>query len=159
MPISQDDFRNALSRFGSGVTVVTTRDASGRFHGITVSAFCAVSLDPPLVLICIEQVTGSHKALMDSGYFAVNVLEAAQQHLSERFASQVEDKFEGVGFSVTENALPILDNCLVSLECKTKEFYGGGDHTVFIGEVEHSTVGDGDPLVYYKGDYRTIAKK
>ena len=86
MPISPDDFRSALSRFASGVTVVTTKDAAGRMHGITVSAFSSVSLEPPLVLICIEKETGSHYAFGESGLFAVNVLSASQAGLSERFA-------------------------------------------------------------------------
>ena len=91
MPVSEIEFRNALSRFASGVSVVTTRDRSGRFFGITVSAFCSVSLLPPLVLICIEKITASHFAFAESGAFVVNVLEHSQVDLSERFAAPAPD--------------------------------------------------------------------
>ena len=156
MPISADDFRAALSRFPSGVTVVTTKDADGRFHGITVSAFCSVSLDPPLVLICIERSTASHGAFVESGLFAVNFLSAEQEQLSERFASPLTDKFDGVPFSLGELGLPLLSNSLAHLECRVRNTSDGGDHTIFIGEVEYAAVGDGDPLLYFRSDYWEI---
>ncbi|MBK8303475.1 MAG: flavin reductase family protein [Chloracidobacterium sp.] len=98
MAVSEDDFRSALSRFPSGVNVVTTKDANGRPHGITVSAFCSVSLAPPLVLICIEKTTASHDAFNDSGVFVVNTLRASHQHISEQFAAPAVDKFDAVAF-------------------------------------------------------------
>src|SRR5215218_10166562 len=94
MPVSPDEFKDALSRFASGVTVVSTKDASGKLHGITVSAFCSVSLEPPMVLICIEKATGSHSAFEESGVFIVNILSASQSSTSERFAAPFEDKFK-----------------------------------------------------------------
>jgi hypothetical protein len=96
MPVAPELFRSALSRFASGVTVVTTKDAAGNPHGITVSAFCSVSLEPPMVLICIEKTTGSHYAFPESGRFVVNVLNAGQKHISERFALPFDDKFDGI---------------------------------------------------------------
>jgi flavin reductase (DIM6/NTAB) family NADH-FMN oxidoreductase RutF len=156
MPISEDEFRSALSRFPSGVTVVTTKDASGRFHGITVSAFSSVSLDPPLVLICIERDAYSHQAFLESGVFAVNFLSSSQSELSERFASPLDDKFEKVDFTLGDLGLPLLAGCLVNLECKVRNTGDGGDHTIFIGEVESARVNDGDPLLYFRSDYREI---
>jgi flavin reductase (DIM6/NTAB) family NADH-FMN oxidoreductase RutF len=156
MPISEDEFRSALSRFPSGVTVVTTKDASGRFHGITVSAFSSVSLDPPLVLICIERDAYSHQAFLESGVFAVNFLSSAQSELSERFASPLDDKFDEVDFTLGDLGLPLLAGCLVNLECKVRNTGDGGDHTIFIGEVESARVNDGDPLLYFRSDYREI---
>jgi len=86
MTASSDEFRAALSRFPSGITVVTSREESGDFHGMTVSAFCSVSLSPPLILVCIEKTTGSHRALKESGVFVVNILAAGEDELSERFS-------------------------------------------------------------------------
>ena len=156
MPISDEDFRSALSRFPSGVTVVTTKDGAGRFHGITVSAFSSVSLDPPLVLICIERSTVSHEAFIESGVFAVNILSSEQSGVSERFASPHDDKFNGVDFRLGELGLPLISGCLVNLECKVRNTGDGGDHTIFIGEVESAEIGDGDPLLYFRSDYREI---
>ncbi|HKX83325.1 MAG TPA: flavin reductase family protein [Pyrinomonadaceae bacterium] len=157
MPVTADEFRTALSRFASGVTVVTTKDAAGDLHGITVSAFCSVSLDPPLVLICIEKKAGSHEAMTESGKFAVNFLDATQLSLSERFAAQITDKFEGPEISLNVDGIPILSGCIANLECSVKQAYDGGDHTVFIGEVESTIVREGDPLLYFRGGYRTIS--
>lgn len=156
MPITQDEFKAALARFASGVTVVTTKDAAGNLHGITVSAFCSVSLDPPLVLICIEKATGSHYAFLESGLFNVNLLSQDQADTSERFASQLPGKFDGVEISLNIDGLPLLSGCLATLECRVKQTFDGGDHSIFIGDVEKSTINDGDPLIYFIGDYRRI---
>ncbi len=158
MPIDQDEFRNALSRFASGVTVVTTKDAAGKFHGITVSAFSSVSLDPPLVLICIDRATVSHYAFEESGLFVVNVLSDRQEGLSERFASPVEDKFDGADFMLGDFGIPVLLGSLVNLECRIRNIGDGGDHTIFIAEVESATVNDGDPLLYFRSDYRQMSE-
>lgn len=157
MPISEDDFRAALSRFPSGVTVVTTKDGTGRLHGITVSAFNSVSLDPPLVLVCIDRSTASHYAFLESGLFAVNILSAGQAALSQQFASALEDKFSGVDHRLSEHGLPLISGCLANLECRIRNIGDGGDHSIFIGEVEHAEVHDGDPLLYFRSDYRVIA--
>lgn len=155
-PVSADDFRNALSRFPSGVNVVTTKDAAGRPHGITVSAFCSVSLAPPLVLICIEGTTASHNAFAQSGVFVVNVLKESQQTLSEQFAAPAVDKFEDVEFRSGIEGVPVLIDALASLECRLKHTYDGGDHTIYVGEVETVNLSDGDPLIYFQGDYNGI---
>lgn len=156
MSISTDDFRLALSRFASGVTVVTTKDGKGKLYGITVSAFSSVSLSPPLVLICIEKDTGSHYAFIESGIFVVNVLNSEQAQLSERFASQVIDKFADVAMSLNIDGIPVLSDTLATLECRVKQVCDGGDHTIFIAEVESSSVRDGDPLVYFRSDYHHV---
>jgi flavin reductase (DIM6/NTAB) family NADH-FMN oxidoreductase RutF len=156
MPITNDEFRSALSRFASGVTVVTTKDEAGKLHGITVSAFSSVSLDPPLVLVCIERSAGSHQVFQQSGVFVVNILSSEQRDLSERFASQIPERFEGVVMTLNIDGIPVLSNCLANLECRVKLTADGGDHSVFIGEVESSTVREGDPLIYFRGDYRNL---
>ena len=154
--IGQDEFRAALGRFPSGVTVVTTRDAAGRFHGITVSAFSSVSLEPPLILVCIEKTTGSHYAFQESEFFVVNVLAEEQENLSNRFASQIPDKFETVDYRLGIGEIPVLKDALVTLECRLAYAHEGGDHTIFVGLVEKSEVKDENPLVYWHGNYRKL---
>ncbi|MDQ3799458.1 MAG: flavin reductase family protein [Acidobacteriota bacterium] len=156
LKISKDEFRAALSRFASGVTVVTTRDGENRLHGITVSAFCSVSLDPPLILVCIDRQAGSHCAFEQSRAFVVHILREDQQYLSDRFASQLPDKFEGVKYRAGIEHLPVLEDVLVSLECRLVAAHDGGDHTIYTGEIVVSTVNEGKPLIYFQGDYRKI---
>ena len=154
MAIDPKEFRTALSRFASGVTVVTTKDAAGNLHGITVTAFCSVSLQPPLVLVCIEKTTGSHYALQESGVFAVNILNETQRDVSQHFASQFPNKFEGVDFQPGRMGVPVLESALAVLECSLVNSHEGGDHTIFVGEVEHATVRDARALLYFNGNYR-----
>lgn len=154
--ITPNEFRRALGRFASGVTVVTTRDANGNLHGITVSAFCSVSLDPPLVLVCIDKNTGSHRALTESAAFVVNFLREEQRHLSDRFASFLPDKFGSVKYRAGIDDLPVLEDALCHLECRLVNAHEAGDHTIFVGQIERATVNDGEPLVYFQGNYRSL---
>jgi flavin reductase ActVB len=156
MPVTPDDFRAALSRFPSGITVVTSRSTAGDLHGITVSAFCSVSLDPPLVLVCIEKTTGSHHTIMETAVFVVNILAAGQDEISERFALPFSDKFDGVNFKEGIGGAPVLASALVTLECRLTSAFDGGDHTIFVGEVENASIKDGEPLVYFHGSYRDL---
>lgn len=156
MAITNDEFKAALGRFTSGVTVVTTKDADGNLHGLTVSAFCSVSMNPPLILVCILKQTGSYSSFEESKAFVVNILDESQQHISNHFASHLEDKFSGQNYELNINGLPVLADCLVNLECSLKNSYDGGDHTIFVGEIEKTTVRDGKPLIYTQGKYRQI---
>ncbi|HUR97521.1 MAG TPA: flavin reductase family protein [Pyrinomonadaceae bacterium] len=156
MPVTPDDFRSALARFPSGITVVTSRGLDADLHGITVSAFCSVSLNPPLVLVCIEKTTGSHRAITESGFFVVNILAAGQDEISERFALQIREKFDGVRYRPGIGDIPVLDAALVTLECGLANTFDGGDHTIFLGGVEKVSVRDGEPLVYFHGNYRDL---
>ena len=154
--INRDEFRHALGRFASGVTVITTVDAAGHKHGITVSAFASVSLEPPLILVCIEKITGSHHAFEENEFFAVNILREDQQHHSDYFASHRDDKFDRFDWRENENGIPVLTDVLVNLECRRVNAHDEGDHTIFIGAVERATVNDGAPLVYFHGGYRKL---
>ena len=156
MPVNPDEFRAALSRFASGITVVTSIDSSGVPHGITVSAFCSVSLEPPLILVCVERTTGSHEALLTTGVFVVNILAAGQDNVSDTFSLTQIDKFECVQCRRGIGNVPILEDALVSLECRLHNSFEGGDHTIFVGEVENVTIRDGAPLVYFHGGYRDL---
>jgi len=157
MSISQEEFRSALSRFASGVTVVTTKDNDGKLYGITVSAFCSVSLEPPLILVCIEKTTGSHHAFEQSRAFVVNILRDDQAHLSEHFASPLEDKFNGFSYRYGIEDLPVLEDVLATLECRLRYSHEGGDHTIFVGEIEKATINEAEPLVYWQGNYKNLS--
>lgn len=157
MTISKDEFKASLGRFASGVTVVTTKDTDGKLHGLTVSAFCSVSLKPPLILVCIHKQTGSYHAFEKSKQFVVNILSAEQEHISNQFAKQHEDKFEGIPFQKGLEDLPVLEDCLVNLECRLKHSYDGGDHTIFVGEIQRTHVSEGNPLTYFQGNYHRIS--
>lgn len=156
MAITPDEFRHALSRFPSGVTVVTTWDTDGRPTGLTATAFTSVSLTPPLVLVCVDQRAHGYKALKIHGRFAVNILTANQERLSRHFATTRPDKFEEIPFEKGAQGLPLLPAALAQLECRTVQAYPGGDHTIFVGEVESAAVGAGDPLLYYRGRYARL---
>jgi flavin reductase (DIM6/NTAB) family NADH-FMN oxidoreductase RutF len=160
--IGPDDFRRLLGHFASGVTVVTTRDSEGRPAGLTASAFTSVSLTPPMILVCVAQNAQSYEALRNADRFAVNILGQGQESLSNRFAtksSSAAEKFEGVGCTAGILGLPILDGALAHLECTTVHAYPGGDHTIFVGQIEAGASHDGaaaEPLLYYRGRYRQI---
>lgn len=156
MPATSDAFRAALSRFASGVTVVTGRDAAGTPFGITVSAFCSVSLEPPQILICIQKKSHCNKAISESGVFIVNILSENQEAISNVFASHSADKFESVEtFDGIEQA-PGIVGALANIECRKVSEIDGGDHTIFIGEVESASVADEAPLAYWRGSYRKL---
>ena len=154
--IGKDEFRAALARFASGVTVVTTKDADGKFHGITVSAFASVSLTPPLILVCIEKTSGSHYAFHESEFFVVNILAEGHKNLSNHFAAHISDKFDGIDYRSGIGEIPVLSDAFVTLECRLADAHEGGDHTIFVGLVEKSEVRDANPLVYWHGNYRKL---
>lgn len=156
MAITNDEFRRALSRFASGVTVVTLKDKDGNPHGITVSAFSSVSLEPPLILVCIDHEAGSHRAFHESKRFVVNILSEEQSDHSNRFASRIPDKFINIHHHEGLEGIPVLKDALVNLECRLVQDFVAGDHTIFIGEIEQAHVNEGNPLVYYQGDYRKL---
>lgn len=147
-----------LGRFPSGVTVVTTKAADGTDQGMTVSAFSSLSLDPPLVLICIEKSASVHEALTTASGFIVNVLSAKQEQIARRFAIVDIDRFEGVGFARSAQGYAILDDVLAVIECDRVSLCEGGDHTIIVGEVETTRAESGTPLLYYRGGYAQLER-
>ncbi len=145
-----------LGRFPSGVAVVTTRSADGPDEGMTVSAFCSVSLEPPLVLICIEKSASVYESLTNAPQFVVNILSARQEQIARRFSIVDIDRFEGVGFSRSRNGIAVLDEVLGVIECKRVALHDAGDHTVIVGEVEVGRAENGTPLLYYRGGYAQL---
>lgn len=151
-------FRSVLGRFAAGVTVVTARDAAGTDHGMTVSAFCSLSLEPPLVLICIERTTVMHEVLASASQFAVNILASDQESISRRFAEQIDDRFAGVGYTRGITGTALLDGILAYVECDIVARYPGGDHTIIVGEVIAAAAHLERPLLYYRGGYAQLER-
>jgi flavin reductase (DIM6/NTAB) family NADH-FMN oxidoreductase RutF len=156
LSVTPDEFRSVLGRFPSGVTVVTTKNGDGSDEGMTVSAFCSVSLNPPLVLICIEKNASAYRALINAPGFVVNILAASQEQIARRFAIVDIDRFEGVGYSRSQNGFAILDDVLGVIECATFAMHDAGDHTILVGEVEAARAQSGTPLLYYRGGYAQL---
>jgi flavin reductase (DIM6/NTAB) family NADH-FMN oxidoreductase RutF len=151
--VDQTTFRSVLGRFATGVTVVTTRDAHGACFGITVSSCVALSLSPPLLLICIDQRAAIHPVLLTARHFAVNVLGDEQEAISRRFAAHLADRFAGVGFTRGVTQVPLLHGALAHIECALTDCHPGGDHSIFVGEVIAASANHGRPLLYYRGGY------
>jgi flavin reductase ActVB len=151
-------FREAMSRFVGGVTIVTAADNSGRPWGFTASAFAALSVSPPLVLVCLARDARCHNVFMATELFAVSVLRPQHQDVALRFASKRDDKFGGAEFETDEKGLARLSDALASLTCEIRERVTGGDHTIIIGHVIRATAGDGEPAVYFNRRFRTLAQ-
>ena len=157
MAIDHNQLRSVMGSFATGVTVVTTHDGAGRKHGLTANAVCSLSLVPPLLLVCVDKRAESHPAFARSRAFAVNVLAAGQQELSRRFAVSGGDKFTGIPHHEGPTGAPILEGALAFVECRVVEEHDGGDHTIYVGEVERAeAAGDGAPLLFYRGQYREL---
>lgn len=147
--------RNALGRFATGIAVVTAHTDSGDDVGLTVNSFTSVSLDPPLVLFCIARTAGSFDSFGPGTVFAVNILAADQEALSNRFATPEDDKFDGLATERWPGGSPVLPDCLASLECATTERVEAGDHVIVVGEVKRLREGHANraPLLYFGGGY------
>jgi flavin reductase (DIM6/NTAB) family NADH-FMN oxidoreductase RutF len=156
--VAPDDFRRVLSHFATGVTIVSTRDIEGRPTGLTVSAFCSVSLDPPQILVCVDHKSQSYPALRDGAHFAVKFLGTGHEEVSRRFATTRLDKFEGIPYRLSAHGVPLLEGALAQLECRAVSRHVEGDHTILVGRVEEARNSAGEPLLYYRGKYRRLAE-
>jgi flavin reductase (DIM6/NTAB) family NADH-FMN oxidoreductase RutF len=154
--IDQAEFRRIMGHFASGVTVITAC-REGACYGITVSSFCSLSLEPPLVLICIDRRNSSHELIPQVGVFAVNILAENGEWLSRHFASREPDKFAKVGYRLGEHGAPLLNDALATIECRLVEQYPGGDHSIFVGEVLNvAAQDDRRPLLYFRSGYHRL---
>jgi len=145
--------RDVLGSFVTGVTVITTRDAEGKMHGLTANSFSSVSLDPPLVLWSQAISAGSHSAFRDAGRFTINILAEHQHGLANHFANRSPDKFSGIDYDLGVDSLPLLRDCSAWLECKVVACYPGGDHAIFVGSVDCIRQSTRRPLVFGGGQY------
>jgi flavin reductase (DIM6/NTAB) family NADH-FMN oxidoreductase RutF len=156
-PIDQTLFRHVLGHFASSVTVVTT-SYNNVDHGSPVSAFCSLSLEPPLVLVCINHHTLTHTLIAQAGLFVVNILGEDGEYLSRHFASRNMDKFVGIAYRRGVTGMPLLEEALATIECRLVNQFPGGDHSIFVGEVISAHAADGcGSLLYYRGGYRRLA--
>lgn len=156
MPIDKQTFRTALGHFAAGVTVVTTVGRDGTPCGLTATAFTSVSLDPPLILVCIDKRAESYPHLMGADAFSVSFLESGQQATSNQFARSGIDKFAGIATQPGVTGAPWIDGAVAHLDCRTAQQVDAGDHTILVGQVEAAEVFGGEPLVYFNGGYRKI---
>ena len=163
MTASQEQFRKAMGTFATGVTVITV-DYEGQVQGMTANAFTSVSLDPLLVLVCVDREARTHSHLRARKRFGINVLSEQQRAVSEHYARPDRDPARaeaeaGAGFDRTQQGTPMLRGCLAYLECVLQSAQDAGDHTVFIAEVEDVVVRQGNPLLYFKSEYRKIGSE
>lgn len=158
MSVSQSAFRAVLGRFATGVTVVTARDRRGRDIGMTVSAFASVSLDPPLVLMCIDHSASVYNTLCKAPTFIANILSEGQEAIARRFAETSGNRFDGIGYERGQNGAAVLLDVLGYIECKVIERYEAGDHDIIIGSVELAQTYEGKPLLYYRGGYAQLER-
>lgn len=156
MPVDAASFRLALSQFATGVAVVLTRDAAGAPAGLTVNAFSSVSLDPPLVLVCVAARADAHDAMAQSGIFGVSVLSATQEDVSRRFAWRGPEKFEGFVLEHGETGALLVPGAVAHLECAVVGAHRAGDHTIYVGEIRVLRASPGPPLLYHRGAYRRV---
>ncbi|HMD30519.1 MAG TPA: flavin reductase family protein [Candidatus Acidoferrales bacterium] len=160
-PTHNADFRRALSRFATGVTVVTVARGNGEAKGMTANAFTSVSLDPALILVCVDLRARTHSLLKTSRYFGVSVLDEHQQAVAQFFAAQHPDAEKmhalGIRFHPEAKNVPYIEGCLAHLICRRVATRRAGDHTIFIGEVEHLAHREGRPLLFFGGRYHALS--
>ena len=157
--VTPDEFRAALGRFASGVTVITVKTLEDVVHGMTASAFCSVSLHPPLVLVCVDHLAETYLHLRERGQFGVSVLKQEQEALSEFFADPERNRDAGrrlgIRYRNMKSGTPALQDALANLDCRVVDAHSAGDHTIFVAEVREVLLGEGLPLLYFRGQYGT----
>lgn len=159
--VTPESYRRALSYLAGGVVIVTTCGADGEPRGMTATAVCSVSIEPPLVMACMSQAAVTHVAVEASGVFALNILPADAQELAQRFASSSEDKFSGVRTVAGASGAPLLADALAHCDCEVEDAIIAGDHTIFIGRVLSASARShedrrGGPLLYCRGAYGSM---
>jgi flavin reductase (DIM6/NTAB) family NADH-FMN oxidoreductase RutF len=158
-PVDSDRFRRACARFATGITVVTTLDPDGNPHGMTANSFTSVSLDPPLVLVCVDFRAKILHTLRNAERLGINVLSEHQQDLSSTFARSGADRFSGVQWHAGASGVPLLPGALAWLECVLVNNVEAGDHAILIARVNHAECHDGRPLLYFSSGYHHLHKE
>lgn len=152
-------FRQVMGTFPTGVTVVTVTDSVGNPLGLTVNSFTSVSLEPPLVLVCIGRSSATHDRLLEVGRFAVNVLSAGQEGMAVRFASEPSaERFQGVGWEAGPAGVPLLDGAAAWLSCTLEAVHPGGDHSIFVGRVDAGEATEIGALTFHRGSFCPAAR-
>jgi flavin reductase (DIM6/NTAB) family NADH-FMN oxidoreductase RutF len=159
MPVDSTLFRQSMAQFATGVTIVTTRDAGGGRLGLTVNAFASVSLDPPLVLVCIDNRSEAHKGFEASGVFGVSILAEGQEDWSRRFATPGTEKWSGGDCETGSTGVALIPGALAHVECRVAAAHPAGDHTIYVGRVETLAVTPGRPLLYHASSYARVESR
>lgn len=154
--VGVDRFRDAMATFPSGVTIVTTADPSGRWWGFTATSFCSVSMDPPLVLVCLAIGAECAPTFLDAERWIVHVIPPNLSDLAVRFATRGADKFTGAGFVADENGIPVLPLASAVLRCNVHARYAGGDHSILVGEVHDVRLGADTPAIYFRRGFHSL---
>ncbi len=154
--VASAEFRRACGRFATGVTIASVLDAQGTPHGLTVSSFTSVSLDPPLILICLGHRVSAIDAFRASAHFGINVLAEDQRDLVERFTGKGQDRFDGLKWRRGKTGVPILAGVLAAMECAVRQRFTAGDHDIFVGEMVRARVAGGAPLIHFASHYRRL---
>lgn len=154
--LDQARFREVLGHFATGITIVTALE-EGAPVGFTCQAFAALSLDPPMVLLAPARSSTSWPRIAQAGAFCVNILEEDQETLCRAFAVSGGDKFDGVGWKPGITGSPVLDGALATVECRLGDIFDGGDHELVTGHVVETHVGEGSPLLFYRGGFGRFA--
>jgi len=157
VPVSAGDFRQAMRRLPTGVTIVAVLDEDGEPWGLTVSSFTSVSLDPPLVLACIDRMSDTHDRLLDADRFGVSLLSIGQERIARRFATDPsQGRFDSVDWSCGAQGEPIIDGCAAWFECTVRDILPGGDHSIVVGEVMRTGISGKPSLVYHQGAFGSV---
>lgn len=162
MGVDPREYRTIIGHFATGVTVITSA-ADGELQGMTANALSSLSLDPVMVLICVDKTSHTHHVVSRGGVFAVNILGEHQEDVSRLFARRAEPQagsLRGQPFRIGASGAPILQDCLAYLDCRVRDVLDGGDHSIFLGEViDQAVVRDVPPLVFFRGRYTSIAQR
>jgi flavin reductase (DIM6/NTAB) family NADH-FMN oxidoreductase RutF len=148
-------FKNVLSRWATGVTIVTSR-CEGTVHGMTASSFCSVSLRPPLILVCVNRAARTHAAIAEQQAFGVHILRRGMEEICDRCAGFVGEEahlLSDLNWRTEVTGAPILDDTLAWVDCSLWNTYDGGDHTIYVGQVQAAGVGEGEPLLWFERGY------
>ena len=155
--VTPQEFRAALGRFASGVTVITVKTPTDEIHGMTASSFCSVSLRPPLVLVCVDHLAETYLHIRERGRFGVSILREEQEALSEFFADPERNPDAArrldIHYSQMKSGIPVVAETLATLDCTVVPAHAAGDHTVFVAEVQEVAVAEGAPLLYFRSRY------
>jgi len=154
--IDLKELRRVMGHFATGVTVVTTKDGADTPFGLTANAFASLSLQPPLVLVCVDKGAHCYSCFERSKIFAVNVLAEGQEEISRRFATKGAEKFNGIPWHKGESGVALLDGAIGHIECKVASSYDGGDHTIYVGEVLRAATAGERPLIFFQGKYHRL---
>jgi flavin reductase (DIM6/NTAB) family NADH-FMN oxidoreductase RutF len=156
-PVDADEFRAACGRFATGVAIASVMDGAGVPHGLTISSFTSVSLDPPLILVCVGHLVTSIDVFRAAPHFGISVLHESQREIAQMFARKGEDRFGALKWRPGVTGAPLLEGALAEMEIQVVRRISAGDHDIFIGEMVRGAVRDGKPLIYFASRFESLA--